>query len=255
MKVNIEDLTFIIPIRLDSVIRIENLLATVNHIYNNCITNIFILESAPFYNGIIKCLLGDRVKYQFVKDLDPIFHRTKYRNILTEQVETPYLAVWDADVIISIEQIIESIKALRSNNYDISFPYNGEFLDTTFFIRALYFEKCCDFDILYRNQKRMYLLYGNKHKGGAFLANTKKYREAGSENESFYGWGPEDYERFERWKVYKYNIYNASGVSFHLSHSRDINGKFNSSFQKDFSRSELRKTKLSTLEEFSSNCK
>lgn len=251
MKVNLEYLTFIIPVRLDSVVRIENLLATVNHIYDNCITNIYILESAPLDNGIIKCLLSNKVKYQFVKDLDPIFHRTKYRNILTDQVETPYLAVWDADVIIGIDSIIESIESLRCN-YDISYPYNGDFLDTTFPIRALYFEKHCDFKILYKNQKRMHLLYGNKHKGGAFLANTQKYRESGSENESFYGWGPEDFERFERWKIFRYNIHNASGVAFHLSHPRDINGKYNSFYQKELLRSELRKTKLSTLEEISS---
>lgn len=255
MKTNLEDVTFLMPVRLDSVVRIENLLATINHIYSNYTTNIYILEAASFENGIIRNLLGDKVRYQFVKDMDPIFHRTKYRNILIQEVETPFLSVWDTDVIIGDMQITTSVNALRSSDCEISYPYDGRFLDTTPIIRSLYFEKYCDFNVLYEHQDRMHLLYGNKHIGGAFLIDTKKYIESGLENEVFYGWGPEDFERHDRWVNLGYRIHRTSGVSFHLSHPRDINGNFNSQLQRDRSNSELRKTRLSSTAELYSRCK
>lgn len=249
MKTNLQDLTFIIPVRLDSITRVENLVAVIRHICRYFDTNICVVESGPFNNGIINSLLGGDVNYTFMEDKDPIFHRTKYSNLISKRINTPFLALWDADVVINHEQIEESINALRSQKYDISYPYDGRFLDTSNIIRSLYLNKSYDFEVLNRNQKRMNLLYGSNHRGGAFLANTLKYIEAGAENESFYGWGPEDFERYDRWLNLKYSIHLAKGVLFHLSHTRDVNGKFNSLLQMEQANNELRKTRKSTLME------
>ena len=249
MKTNLQDLSFIIPIRLDSIVRVENLIAVVRHLSRCFSTNIYIVESGVFNNGIISSMLGKDVNYTFIEDKDPIFYRTRYINIIAREIETPFLALWDADVIADCGQIVESINALRSRKYEISYPYDGRFLDTSPIIRSLYLSKFCDFDVLYRNQKMMNLLYSANHKGGAFIANTLKYIESGAENESFYGWGPEDFERYDRWVNLKYNIHFATGVLFHLSHARDVNGRFNSFLQMEQANNELRKTRKSTQQE------
>ena len=52
------------------------------------------------------------------------------------------------------------------------------------------------------------------------------------ENLNFYGWGPEDWERIERWKALGYRLKNITGNLYHLSHPLDINGRHNSDAQR-----------------------
>jgi len=144
--------------------------------------------------------------------------------------------------------IIDTIKKLRSGEADIAFPYNGEFYDTSEIIRTLFIRKK-QIQILHKNKDRMMLVYGDKHIGGAFIANTDKYKQTGMENENFYGWGPEDFERYSRWINLGFKIYRASGCMYHLSHPRDMNGGFASQRQREITTSEYVKTKNSSYNE------
>ena len=56
MKTDLNDTTFIIPIRLDSIIRLENLILTVDCIQSFFNTNIIILEASSYRNDIIPSL-------------------------------------------------------------------------------------------------------------------------------------------------------------------------------------------------------
>jgi hypothetical protein len=127
MKTNLEDLTFLFPLKPDSIIRIENLLSVSNYLCRNFKTNIAVLEVSSYNNGFLKKLLNREIKYSFIEDKDPIFHRTKYRNLLSEAVKTPFQAVWDADVIVDKNLIIDSIARLRSGEADIAYLFNGKF--------------------------------------------------------------------------------------------------------------------------------
>jgi hypothetical protein len=180
-------------IELDSIVRIENILASTNYIIKLFDTNISVLEAAPYNNGFLKKLLHRSIEYNFIEDKDPIFHRTKYRNLLANSAQTPYFAYYDADIIVDKKQIIDSISKLRSNEADMAYPFDGRFYDTSAIIRDLYITTR-------KYQRRMSLPYGTEHKGGVVFVNAKKSGQAGKENESLYGWGPEDYERYERWK-------------------------------------------------------
>lgn len=55
------------------------------------------------------------------------------------------------------------------------------------------------------------------------MANVKTYKEIGLENESFYGWGLEDGERYKRFETNKKNITRIKGNIYHLSHPRNEN--------------------------------
>ena len=237
MKMNFEDLTFLMPLKVDSVIRIENLLAVIRYLQRYFQTHIVVLEVGSYDNGILRKLLNRDVKYTFIEDRDPIFHRTKYRNLIAKGVETPLLAIWDVDVLVDKNQIIDTVEKLRSGEADIVYPYDGRFYDTSDIIRSLYMKKP-QMKILHQNRKRMELIYGESHKGGAFFAHTDIYRLSGMENENFYGWGEEDFERYNRWMILGLNIYRVPGCMYHLSHPRDINGRFNSSRQIEITKSE-----------------
>jgi len=252
MKIDLEDLTFLFPVKPDSIIRIENLLATSGYILRNFNTKLSVLEVSNYNNRIISKLLNRKIEYSFIEDKDPIFHRTKYRNLMANKVETPFLAVWDVDILADKSQIVDTIERLRQGEADVAYPYNGRCYETSMIIRSLYMKKP-QMKILHQNLKRMNLMYGENVRGGAFIANTEKYRLSGMENENFYGWGPEDFERYERWKNINYKIYFSPGCLYHLTHPRDKNGHFNSQRQMEITQSELAKTRKSSFEELIEN--
>jgi hypothetical protein len=230
MTTDLKDTTFIIPVRLDSIIRLENLILTIDSIQKCFDTNIIVLEADVYNNGIIKSMIKG-ITYHFVEDKDPVFYRTKYLNWMAKEIKTSFIAIWDADVIIESEQIIDSVHQLREDNCDIAFPYNGDFFDTSDILRNHYFIYR-DIGFLKKHKDKMNSLYSYKEiigaVGGAIFAKTEKYLKAGMDNEEFYGWGLEDGERYYRWMEFGYKIYRNKDCLFHLSHPRDSNGTFRS---------------------------
>lgn len=247
MKTDINDMTFLIPIRVDSIVRLENLILSVQSLQKNFDTHITILEASNYPNGIIQKILKNKVEYLFVEDKDPVFYRTKYLNSMTLSSRTPYIGIWDADVIIPKEQILDSIEKLRQG-VDIAYPYDGHFYDTSIVIREVY-SQIKSMKFLLNNIAKMSLIYGAKMKGGAMFVNKDAYIKAGMENEKFYGWGPEDWERFERWKILNFKIHSSEGPLFHLTHSRGSNSGFRSMEQSINTNKELLLTKFSSKEE------
>ena len=80
IKADISDMTFLIPVRIDSIVRIENLILSVQSLIRNFNTNITVLEASNYPNGIVQKMLGNKVEYLFIEDKDPVFYRTKYLN-------------------------------------------------------------------------------------------------------------------------------------------------------------------------------
>lgn len=234
MKYNMGDLTVLIPVRVESLVRLENALAVVRYLKKYFVTHIIVLEADKSNNGILETLLPQDVHYIFVKDTDPVFYRTKYINQMASEVATDYLAVWDADVLFSPFQVQDAIQQLRLQKCDFCYPYDGDFWDTSKLIREEYLEHE-EISLLEELKDLMVAPYGPRMRGGAFLANTQRYKEAGMENLNFYGWGPEDWERYERWMNLGYRIGYTKGCLYHLSHPRDMNGTHNSSQQRMYS--------------------
>lgn len=248
MKANFKDVTFLIPVRIDSINRLENLLASIRYLLSNLYTNIIVLEANKYDNQILRNLLPSDVRHIFVEDWDPILHRTKYINMLFKESNTPIISIWDADIIIPKVQMNSSIEALRSGNYEISFPYDGSFYDVPEILRDLYMESH-NIQILESNINKMSLPYGTSMGGGALFITSEAFSNAKAEDERFYGWGPEDWNRVEKWKIMGYRTFRPHGPLFHLSHPRDINGHHSWDGQKANSFFILEQTKTSTPSE------
>ena len=252
MKYDLTDTTFIIPVRMDTVVRLENLILCVEHLQERLQTHIVVLEAAPYNNGFIQNLLKDRVTYRFVEDRDPVFHRTKYLNQMTMMVKTDFTGIWDTDVIVDHGQMLDSLQHLRQNLCDIAYPYDGDFCDTSDLLRNHYLVHR-DPEFLKANRGKMQLLYNVEGVigavGGAIFARTDKYRLAGMENEAFYGWGLEDGERHYRWLSFDFKIYRSPGCLFHLTHPRDSNGRFHSRSHSQKARHDMNEVTNYTKEE------
>ena len=152
-KINLLEMSFLIPVRIDSVVRLENLLESIKCILRKFRTNIYVLEAASYNNGLLEKLLPKEVCYFFVEDRDPIFYRTHYINSLIRKTTTKYIGIWDSDIILDFPQIVKAYEALQSN-YKIAFPYDGRFFETTSIIRELYIAQS-DIRILQKSVPRM----------------------------------------------------------------------------------------------------
>ena len=214
-KTDLTDVSFLIPVRIDSKARLENLHEVLTFLKRHFDTTIIVLEADK--GEQVKSNLTD--KKIFIKDSDAIFHRTKYINRMIREAATRYLAVWDTDVILPFKQVADSVLQLRQGKADMVFPYDGHFYDVSSILRKVYLE-FKDVNILEKNKEKMKLKYGSHSVGGAFLVNKQVYEEAGLENEHFYGWGPEDAERVKRMEILGGKIARVAGNLYHLSHPR-----------------------------------
>lgn len=237
-KLKLDNFSIVLPCRLDSTERLENIIFTSNKLLEEFDTNIIVIEVDNHNNLILKRLLDGEIKYHFYFDNDPVFYRTKYLNLITAELDTPFVGIWDTDVIAPFDQVVQATEILRNGEADFVYPYDKYFLDTSTILRKLYMREN-KIEFLMQNMKKMKEMYPPNPVGGAFLANLKAYKESGLENENFYGWGLEDGERFYRWESMGYKIKRVPGPLFHLSHGRGLNSTFHDTDQHLLKRKEI----------------
>lgn len=230
-KIDLTDVTFLIPLRIDSLERLENIIAVTSYLKKHFKTNIFICEADKENSGLLQAIINPDIKVYFVQDSKYSFHRTFYINELVRVCTTPFVAIWDADVVTDPQQIIVAVNSLRQNIYDFIYPYNGKFLDTSVQHRRLFIEQLT-IEILKKNAHFMKTPYTSQACGGGFLVNKMSYLRAGMENERFSSWGPEDGERLKRWRTLEMRIGWVNGEMFHLTHSRGVNSRYNSDMER-----------------------
>lgn len=240
-------LTFILPIRVDSMIRLENLLAVIDFLKSTS-AQILIIEASTCYGYEIRKMLprGKELNFTHIEDDDPVFFRTHFINVALKEVDTDVVSVWDADVLVDKKQLSSSYEAILSGDYEASFPYDGLFLNTDESFRKEYLKQH-DMRMLLKYKNYFNYLYGENFVGGGFLINTEKYKAAGGENENFYGWGPEDLDRVQHWEAHGYRIHRSDGPMFHLNHPRDINGGPRTKLYQDLCFNQLNKSLYMSL--------
>ncbi len=91
-KIDLSNLSILIPVRLDSLDRLENLMGTINFLMKHCSTNLFILHADIPQRQYLGNLIDPNCEYIFTVDTDPVFHRTLYINQLFERTDTEDLA-------------------------------------------------------------------------------------------------------------------------------------------------------------------
>lgn len=217
------EVTFVIPLRIDSLEREMNLDTLLTFLSERKKTSVLILEADVNPHYRMKSSYPN-VSYRFVRDEDPIFHRTRYLNELLREAQTPVVGIWDTDVIVSEEQIGAAIREIQKGKAVLSFPYDGRFGyyspdDSSSFRenRSVSFLKACMCKHVYFTSNAV---------GGAFLVNKAVYLSAGGENEHFYAWGVEDLERVKRMEILDLPVYRAKGPLFHLYHPQSGNSGF-----------------------------
>ncbi len=207
-----KDVSIVIPLRVETWEREANL---------HCILH-FLLQLECVYVDILEADVkrhfffspNNHIRYRFIYDESPVFYRTKYLNILLKDAQHSIVGVWDTDILVPESQLKQAINYIQEG-YVMCFPYGGDcrFLNET------------ESNIIRKNTCFPHPMQGVKEVnrpsvGGAFLVNRDLYLAAGGENESFYGWGPEDVERVKRLEILELPITRVRGSLYHLFHKR-----------------------------------
>ena len=103
--------------------------------------------------------------------------------------------------------------------------------------------KTNDIGVLTRQMQKMRRLQNHVLTGGAVLMERTTFALLGNENENYYGWGDDDFDRYIRFLNGGYGIFRSNNVLFHLSHMRGHNSSFSSHLKELYSKAILSKTK------------
>jgi len=238
------DLTIGIPIRVDSQDRLRNLLTTVRFLREFEHVHLIVLEAAAA--PVVRDM--DGVKRLFIEDPHPLFHKNKYIKALFDHSVTGFVGIWDCDVVVSRRMVEDALRCLRSENADMSIPYNGLFYNVTGSLLEAFLQSG-NVELLLERASDMSAFIGRHSCGGAFIVNKEKHFAAGGENLRFTSWGPEDLERYKRWEICDMRVHRGSEPMFHLHHQRGVNSTYADKEIRQRLNLELIKTCRSTKEE------
>lgn len=212
-KLDLKDMTFMIPVFVDHRHRIENLLLNVDALRQDFHTNIIVGEQG----STAAQKLQNRVTYMRFGQLKN-FHRTKMLNDMAKQATTTLVANWDADVFVPPVQVWLAADRLRQGQ-DMVYPFDGRFAR----VPRTWYERLRDsVDVgIFGDTK-----FAGKHGkplptasvGGAIFFRRDSFLNGGGENEYMISFGPEDWERNYRFKALGYTVSRIPGCLYHLDH-------------------------------------
>lgn len=219
-KIDLQDLTFTIPMKYDTVSRIKVILTTLRYLIGNVDANIILAEednTQKLYPYISE-FLNNNVIYNFIKSESDLFHRTKLLNMMAKQSVTSCIVNYDADVVLPLNQYVEAYNKIKTNELDLCTPFDS----FTYHVPKELHKKIEDEkNIDWLTPAQCYCPHrGEVAKGGAVFWNKQKFIECGMENEHFISWGPEDKERVVRAEKMGLRWGRVKGPLYHLEHDR-----------------------------------
>ena len=110
-KTNLDNLTFCIPVRIDSSYRERNLV-TILKFYAQHIHCNYIIVEADKEQHLKKLPSIEGLTYHFIYDDSPTFHRTYYINQMLAHTTTEIAAIWDTDAIVTISQLNKAYRTI-----------------------------------------------------------------------------------------------------------------------------------------------
>lgn len=221
--------TLLIPIKIDSKDRYNNLIYNLTYLNANIKTNIFIYEEGCFLSSIKDDLIEKykNINFKFFNNnQNAFFHRTRYINEMLDCTITPVVCVYDVDVIFDHQVYFECQQAILNEEYDMIYPYSKGYFqidvlkeaNKTTFLKEANIQTLFSSQFNFVNFSPFVIRYCEF--GHAIFFNTKKYQNTGGENERFLSWGPEDQERYFKFNKLKFKITWKNNIIIHFDHER-----------------------------------
>lgn len=218
---DLSDVTFIIPVRIDSEDRIRNLNIVTMYLREHFNTQIIVSEQDKA--GIVPDVLGKTLYDTYILyKTDGLFHKTRLINAAAKIVKTPLIAMCDSDILINPGQYEEAASHLRGGSADFSYPFNGKCIN----IVAEQIPRVMETLVFDFVAPKVTNPSGEAH-GGCVMYSKEKFMAGGMMNERLVAYGPEDGEQNFRFTRLNYKRTRTSQPLYHLNHARTINSSDN----------------------------
>lgn len=231
--IDIKDVTFIIPVRIESNDRYRNLILSAGYLLKNTNANIIIMESdtRQLVPNILDKLfvefkdkhnenIMNRVTYLFEQTNEKMFHRTRLLNEMIMESKTPIVVNYDCDVVLPLVSYQKATEMCR-NDYDLVYPFIfGDNAQLRVVLGSP--QEIIDF----RSTSDLKQLKGfpwRAEYGFCQFFKKQSYIDGFMENENFLAYGPEDSERANRWQKLGYKIGRVNDLVYHFEHARTQN--------------------------------
>ncbi|NUB09474.1 tetratricopeptide repeat protein [Azospirillum sp. Vi22] len=223
-RLDLRDVTVLVPFRADSADRKRNLRWIVSFLLKHADTTVLIGEDKAGPSDVADALgpeLAARCRHLHLTGNDtPFTHKAHLLNRMVEAAETPIVALHDTDVVVDPVQYALARDAVRGGAA-MAFPYNGLF----FWIlgREVHrFGHTLSAAPLNAVCSRFPLMHRDSPGGGAFF-DRAALLAAGGYNERFVSWGYEDDEIVVRLRRLGLRVERVPGPLYHLEHARPEN--------------------------------
>lgn len=241
-RINLLDVTFMIPVKIESNDRKRCLTVILDYIQKYFNTYIIVCEegSSSLFPTLYKPEWGNTVRYIFRQTNSELFHKTLNLNIMAKESTTPILAAYDSDVIFRPFQYQMAAESIRKNIVDFCYPFNQPNYNIP---KPLFntFQASLDLSSV---ENEINFKHPLPPPGGCLFLNKEKFIKAGMENQNFVSWGPEDMERRERLVKLGYKLSAINGKLFHLDHDRTVNSHDGNEY---FSKNEAEYNKIADM--------
>ncbi len=217
--------TFIIPVKIEHPDRYRNAKTVLNYLNQHFCTQVFIYEISNSGKNqteldFLAGLENLTIKH-WVEKLEPAFHRTKYLNIMLNEVQTPVVANYDIDVILSPRNYFACQEEILAGSVKVIYPYElgrGQVQVHQVFDHKEFAKSHYDLDYVHFSGK---FNLNDSECGHCVFFDTKEYKKHGGENEGFISYGPEDKERLMRFKSLTESVIWKKGERvYHFEHYR-----------------------------------
>lgn len=226
------NLTFLIPIRIETDDRLRNIISTVSYLLKHIPAKIIVKEVSnhPTFKfkaipEIKKYVDISNLTYLYEESNDPWFCKSKVLNDLIVESDTKIVANYDADCILPLSSYTYAYEIIDSNQADVVYPYGcGIYQWKSNYNMEIYDEFMNSFNTSILDRKKT---LSNSTIGWTQFINRQKYIDSYMMNENFISWGCEDDEFYYRMSILGNRIARIDDYVYHLEHSRTTNSWFN----------------------------
>lgn len=211
-----------IPVRIDSQERANNLSHVIKFILSNFQTSIYVYEddSISKVPSQLDKTIFDQCHYRFVKnDQSKLgFNKARLLNSMAVECQSKIIASLDSDCFIEDLSFYEkSIESIRNGEFDVVHPHSQcvryDVSSVKFFV---------DGNIKFLRRTGMTA----NNSGGFLFISFESLLKMGMWNENFNSWGGEDTEFYCRAERFGLNKNRLNGTLIHLNHPKNKGSGF-----------------------------
>ena len=223
------DLTFLIPVKIESEDRVRNLTTVLTYILKKFDAKILVQEhdKVQRFNDLVLPNIpkSDNIEYTFDLQTNNYFHKTKILNDLLLKSDTEVVCNYDTDVLLPEKTYTEAYQLIKTKKYDVVYPYGCGIYQKAVTYTQETFEKFLNSDLNVQSLDKHARIH-NSTIGWCQFISRENYIKSFMMNENFHAWGPEDSEFYYRLSVLGNRIARINDFVYHLEHSRSNDSWF-----------------------------